>query len=270
MTRLTTRIAHRTRAAAGGIAIGAAIAVAAAIPAAATAGTSGTNATDANAIHHYKVTITNLTKGQPLSPPVITTNYGSGEIFKVGSAANWGVEQISENGNSDPLFDGLQADQKAGYVTGLVRADAPLLPKGTPGGKTFKDSVTLIVAGKAGQRINLIAMLGCTNDGFIGVNSARLPKAPGRTVKLTVGDWDAGTEENTEDFADLTPTCQAAIGVKSRFGATGATETDWQLAENGVIHRHERVQETSDDGLVDAVHGWKHNKAAKVTVTEVD
>lgn len=134
----------------------------------------------------------------------------------------------------------------------------------------FGTSVTLTIKAKDGQRLSYISMLGCTNDGFAGFNAARLPRATGRTVNVPVLDYDAGTEENTEDFADLTPGCQGAIGVKSSFGATGMTMTDWQVSEDEVIRRHGGVEDVSDDGLQSSVHGWPTRAFAKVSVTRVD
>ncbi|MCW2928307.1 MAG: hypothetical protein JWM86_2275 [Thermoleophilia bacterium] len=239
-------------------------AAALAIPAASGAAESS------SAIHTYKVTITNLTKGQPLSPPIIATTYGSGQFFKPGGTANWGIQQIAENGNNTPLYDSTVLDMKAGYVTDVQRATAPLVPKGSPADAMFDQSVTLTIRAKNTDRINWASMLGCTNDGFAGFNAARLPRAKGRTVNVPVYDYDAGTEENTEDFADLGAACQGAIGVKSTLGAMGTGMTDWTLAEGGSIHRHEGIFGASDDGLLEDVHGWNPKKIAKVAVTRLD
>ena len=221
-------------------------------------------------VHTYKVTVTNLTQGQPLSPPLIVTNYGSGQIFKEGRVANWGVQQVSENGNNQPLYDSFLQDQHDGYVTDVQRASAPLVPKGSPADAMFDQTVTLTIRAKDTDRISWISMLGCTNDGFAGINAGRLPRAKGRTVRIPVIGYDAGTEENTEDFMDLTGGCQGAIGVKSQFGATGTNMTDWTLAENGVVHRHEGVFGASDDGLVPEVHDWNPRRIATFSVTRVD
>src|SRR4051812_28843492 len=78
MTRFANLL-NRSRVVAGGIALATGCAVAAAVPSISAAGTS---AAPADGLHHYRVTITNLTHGQPLSPPVLVTNFGSGEIFK--------------------------------------------------------------------------------------------------------------------------------------------------------------------------------------------
>ncbi len=240
---------------------------AAAIPATALAAESGTAAKPG--VHTYTVTITNLMKGQPLSPPIIATNYGSGQFFKPGSTANWGVQQIAENGNNTPLYESAVQDMKDGFVTDVQRATAPLVPKGSPADAMFDQSVTLTIRAKTTDRINLVSMLGCTNDGFAGFNAARLPRAKGRTVHVPVYDYDAGTEENTEDFADLGAACQGAIGVKSTLGAVGTSMTDWQLAEGGSIHRHEGIFGASDDGLLEDVHGWNPRRIAKVSIKRI-
>ena len=228
------------------------------------------SAAAATPIHTYRVTVTNLTEGQPLSPPTIVTNYGSGQIFKEGRAANWGVQQIAENGNNQPLYDSFLQDQRDGYVTDVQRASAPLVPKGSPADAMFDQTVTLTIKAKDTDRISYISMLGCTNDGFAGINAGRLPRAKGRTVRIPVLGWDAGTEENTEDFMDLTAGCQGAIGVKSQFGAMGTNMTDWTLAENGVVHPHQGVFGASDDGLVPEIHDWNPRRIATFSVTRVD
>jgi hypothetical protein len=104
----------------------------------------------------------------------------------------------------------------------------------------------------------------CTNDGFTGLDRVRLPKK-GSKVVFAQG-YDAGTEINTEDFADIVPPCQGLIGVSSDDPGTGMT--DPALAEGGVIMHHAGVMGGED--LVPAVHGWDVNApVAKVTITVV-
>jgi hypothetical protein len=255
MTRFSTIL--------GTAALALAAATALALPAASSAATTP-------ALHTYRVTITNITKGQPLSPPLIVTNYGNGQIFRDGRAANWGVQQIAENGNNTPLYESFLQDQKDGYVTDVQRAAAPLVPKGSPADAMFDQQVVLTIRAKDTDRISYISMLGCTNDGFAGSNAARLPRAKGRTVRIPVFDYDAGTEENTEDFADLGAGCQGAIGVKSALGSLGTSMTDWTLAEGGVVGRHDGIFGASDDGLVPEIHGWAPAKVASFSVTRLD
>ena len=45
----------------------------------------------------YEVTITNLTAGQPLTPPILVTHTRKTGIFQVGEAASDAIQQIAEN-----------------------------------------------------------------------------------------------------------------------------------------------------------------------------
>src|SRR5688500_942671 len=69
----------------------------------------------------YQVRITDLTSGQPLTPPVVTTHRGKHAVFEVGQPASVGVREIAENGNNAPLRAFIEADpfdQFAGFAEG--------------------------------------------------------------------------------------------------------------------------------------------------------
>jgi len=209
-------------------------------------------ATPALAAPHrtYQVTITNLTSGQALTPPLIATHRGSTQLFEVGTAASAGTQAIAENGDLAPLMASLAADRG---VSDFVAGSAPLVPEGTPLFGTFSDSVTLTIsAGPGAQFISYESMLVCTNDGFTGVDSLKLPNRIGASVTVFGAGYDAGTEVNTEDFADIVPPCQGLIGVGSDDAGTGASNP--ALAEGNVIHHHPGIQ--GGDDLVPGVHGW--------------
>lgn len=63
---------------------------------------------------------------------------------------------------------------------------------------------------------------------------------------------DARTERNTEDFADMVPPCQGAIGVSSDDEGTGAS--DPAVSEGGIVIPHPGVSGIAD--LLQEVHGW--------------
>jgi hypothetical protein len=107
-------------------------------------------------------------------------------------------------------------------------------------------------------------MLICTNDGFTGVDSLRLPKDVGDAVVVRSASYDAGTETNTEDFADIVPPCQGLVGVSSGEPGTGMSNP--ALAEGGVIHHHPGIAGGAD--LVPAIHGWT-DPVAEITVERV-
>lgn len=210
----------------------------------------------------YEVTITNLTSGQPLTPPLIATHRGSAHLFEIGATATLETQEIAENGNLAPQMAALSADPA---VSSFVAASAPLVPEGTLMSGTFSDSVTLTLdAGPGAQFLSYQSMLICTNDGFTGVDRLKLPNRIGASVTVFGAGYDAGTEINTEDFADIVPPCQALIGVTSSDAGTGTTNP--ALAEGGVIHHHPGIQGIAD--LVTAVHGWT-NPVVEITVERV-
>ena len=61
----------------------------------------------------YKVTIENLTSGQPFSPPVVATHRSNVRMFRVGRLASPELEAIAEDGNQIPMFDLFRRCQPA-------------------------------------------------------------------------------------------------------------------------------------------------------------
>lgn len=207
----------------------------------------------------YRVTITNLTAGQPFTPPVVALHNSRTQIFSIGTSASEGVRSIAENGNSGPLLNALFSDANVGEV---YEASAPLVPANNPGGTGFDSSVSFTVtAGRNVRRISFASMLICTNDGFTGINSVRLPRYK-KTVLARA--YETRTEENTEDFADIVPPCQGLIGVASDDSGTGASNPE--LAENGVVIPHAGI--VGDNDLQSRVHDWA-DPVAKIVIERV-
>ena len=141
----------------------------------------------------YEVTITNLTPGQAFTPPVLLTHSKKTGVFTIGEEASSEIQAIAENGNSTPLTDALVLDDD---VHDVVVGTVPLVPANNPGGVSFESSETFIITARGKAKfLSFASMLICTNDGFTGVDSLRLPKK-----KLTVFSmaYDARTEMNTE------------------------------------------------------------------------
>jgi Spondin_N len=232
-----------------------AVAAAAALAAAPTA--------EAKRADTFEVTFTDLTSGQPLTPAVAATHRGGDELFRVGDAASFGLKEIAENGNNAPMLSRLASERDVSDF--LEAPGGPLVPAGSPGDAMFGQSTTFtITADRGARRLSLASMLICTNDGFTGVNSLTLPSKVGESVTVETMAYDAGTEANTEDFADMVPPCQALIGVST--GEPGTGQSDPALAQNDVIRHHPGITGRRD--LVPAVHGWDVNApVARITVT---
>ena len=121
----------------------------------------------------YEVTITNLTAGQPITPPVLVTHAKDAGFFTVGEMASNEIQQLSENGNTAPLVQMLQ--DKSGIVD-IVQGDTPLVPANDPGETGLSYTQTFEVSTTGNQRyLSFASMLVCTNDGFTGIDSVKLP-----------------------------------------------------------------------------------------------
>ncbi|MEZ4417112.1 MAG: spondin domain-containing protein [Gemmatimonadota bacterium] len=204
----------------------------------------------------FEVTITNLTSSQALTPPVFATHTRSVSIFETGEPASFEIKEVAENGNVDPLVMALSGNPDVGEVVVPLNDFPPLRP-----GKVRRFEIQ--TRGEMG-RISFAAMLICTNDGFTGLNGVRLPVAVGDTKVYYSNSFDAGTEINTEDFANMVPPCPLLSGVPSSVPGTGMS--DPMLAENGVVHRHGGILGIAD--LIPAIHGWS-DPVAKVEIRRI-
>ena len=194
----------------------------------------------------YKVTITNLTDGQLMTPFVVATHKPGARVFKTGRPASEGVQAVAENGGVPVLVAELQA--KKGFHEVAVAGAAPIAPG---------DSVEVYISGTNRARaLSAVGMLICTNDGFAGLNRVRLPKSGTKTFYGRA--YDAGTELNTEAYADLVPPCDG-------MGQTGMSNP--ALAENSKVRGHQGIKGIAD--LDPGIHGWS-NPVIKVTVERVD
>lgn len=213
----------------------------------------GSSVTTATNSRQYRVTFYNLTSKQAFTPPAIAIHRGQINFFAVGLPASEGVKEIAENGNLTPFLDSLANRPR---VTNVIVAASN--PPPLQGGQ----SISVEFDAEQGSRyLSFVSMLICTNDGFTGVNSLRLPRWRGDTVRAYTIAYDAGTEINTEDFADLVPPCQIFGGVSSGEPGTGTSNP--ALAQNDIIRPHRGIIGGSD--LLPEVHGWDE-PVAKIVI----
>lgn len=209
----------------------------------------------------YEITITNNNRTQWFTPPVLAVHERSAQVFSVGKKASIGVTEIAENGNLDPLVGALTGAPGITSVGVAVSAGPPPLAPG--------ESTTLTLTGSnRHDRLSMVAMLICTNDGFSGLDTVRLPRWVGDSALYGAGSYDAGTEVNTENLGDIVPPCQALNRVADPEGEPGSGVSNPALAENGKIKRHRGVQGIDD--LTAASHGWDTGQASLVlSITRV-
>jgi Spondin_N len=209
----------------------------------------------------YRVTLTDLTHGQPFSPPVAATHHQQLHMFQVGHLATDQLATIAQDGNEAPMFNLFNG---AAGVTQAVDVGQPLTPSGRTVG-SFTDSVTFDIQARARDRFSIATMLICTNDGFLGLDGVRLPDDGSRTLFL-VG-WDAGRENNTEKSSDIVDPCSALGPVVLAGDPNGNRDAEVATVPGTVIQLHPGIQGAGD--LSPALHGWR-DPVAKVTITRLD
>jgi len=208
----------------------------------------------------YEVTVTNITPGQPITPPLLVTHSKDVSLFTVGEEASDELQQLAENGNANLLIEKLKG--KSGVMDIVKGSVGHLVPANDPGDTGLSYSETFVISGEGNMRyLSFASMLVCTNDGIAGVDSVRLPINQ-KTVYAMA--YDARTEMNTEDFADLVPPCQAAIGVSSDDEGTGITNPE--LAEDGIVIPHPGI--VGDEDLLKKVHSWG-NPVVKIDIVRM-
>jgi len=215
-------------------------------------------ATDDSSVRTYQVTITNLAATQPISPPVVVTHNKDVRFWQRGDTASDGIVAIAENG--DPSVAAGALPGVAG-VTDVVNVGQPLTLAGTVFGD-FTDSVTITIEAHRGDRLSLAGMLICTNDGFAGVDSVRVPNSGTRTTYARA--YDSGSEINTERSEDIVDAC-SDLGPVSLNGDPNGNENE-TVDASGVISKHRGIVGESD--LLTA-HNWD-NKVLEVTITAVN
>lgn len=206
------------------------------------------------AVHQYRVTLENLTTGQVFSPGVIATHTNKVSVWDVGAPASVGIQNIAEDGNELQAVTDLE---NMPGVFDVVDIDAPTNRIGGQAPFPTSRTFTISAAGNA-NRLSLAVMIICTNDGFTGVSSVKLPGGFKPDVH-EVGAWDAGTEFNNQLSTHIVPPCGGA-GPKP-FPA--GDNLNLRVAESGVIHPHQNILNLGF--LEPALHGW-NGPVARITI----
>jgi len=207
------------------------------------AGLTYSSSAMANGYASYHVTITNLTNSIIFTPILVASQRREVSIYELGSPAGEDLAAIAEAGDIGPLTSTLNGNHR---VVDVQNSGGPLLP-----GK----SVTVVVSAAHGaRRISIAAMMLPTNDGFIALDSVRVPRH-GSATFFSPG-FDAGSEENDELCTNIPgPVCN---GVGPSPGENNGDE--------GYVHIHRGMHGIGD--LAADVYDWR-NPVARIMVTRV-
>ena len=202
----------------------------------------------------YRITVTNLTTGQPLSPGVFVTHSRRVSLFSEGTEASAGIREIAENGDPSVAAAALTG---AHGVHSVVTTGAPV---GIVGGTPFPSSLSFeIEAGGNANLLSLSLMLICTNDGFAGLDGVRLPGGFHDDAVFYAEGYDSGTERNDELAASIVPPCFGIGPVKGLVGGAGHTD------QNGVVRHHRGIRGIAD---LTSAHDWD-GPVARITVQRI-
>jgi hypothetical protein len=128
---------------------------------------------------------------------------------------------------------------------------------------SFTDTASFEIRAREGDRLSLATMLICTNDGFLGLDSVKLPDDEARTFFLN--GYDAGRENNTEVSEHIVDPCSALGPAVLPGDPDGNLESGPGVTTDPPerIRHHPNIQGGGE--LSVALHGWS-DPVAKVTV----
>ncbi len=187
---------------------------------------------------HYRVTITNITRGQIISPPILISHDRNFHLFKLGYPAPPGFDVLAEDGDTGPLETYLDS---LGSVYDYRVADGGIMPG---------QSVTIKIKTKRGYRyLSAAGMLVISNDAFFAMRRV-YARSWGNTV-VDAPAYDSGSEVNSED-------CDFIPGPPC--GSSGVRDTD---GAEGYVYPHSGIHGIGD--LEPAEHDW-NNPVASIMI----
>lgn len=199
----------------------------------------------------FSVTIKNLTNGVYFTPLLITAHDGHQNLFETGEPATEQLRAMAEGGDLSGLLEqlgGADGDTIANPVNGLLGP-----------GESAQD-VRLSPEGRRNRYLSIVAMLLPTNDGFVGLDSLKIPIFPG-TYRYYLYGYDAGTEANDEVITGGGAPGQPGIPADpgGNAGNSGSGVIDFDYNTNVHIHRGIVGDDDPNGGgsdLNSAVHRW--------------
>ena len=174
-----------------------------------------------------EVKITNLTKGINFTPLLVSAHNAGAKLFTSGEASSNALQKMAEGGS----ITDLASDLTGAGATNMENPAGGLLAPGASA------TTTLIIDDTQGNEyLSIVAMMLPTNDGFIALNSAKIPSQAG-TYIYKLNAYDAGTEANDEIIngagAPNSAGVPAAPDGTGGTGASGLTST-----VEGFVHIH--------------------------------
>jgi len=156
----------------------------------------------------YKVSITNLTKGQVMTPPVVVVRRKSFVLFTLGEEASEGLKRQARDGDPQLLLDELKVAEGVGSTT---VGGGPIL---------WRETQVIEFSASPRDQLSVSSMLASTNDAFVARRGLSLKSIKGRKRVVLLRVYDAGAEINDELCAHIPgPPCgNAGVDTEDNEG----------------------------------------------------
>ena len=190
-----------------------------------------------------EVSITNLTRGQVLSPVFMAVHHrDAGPLYALGQPASEALAKMAEDADASELLSEWDPDANDDVIhAGVFTLDGGPIPPGETISTHFE-------VAEAAPLLSFASMLVTTNDAFIGAGGLDMTQS--RTVLLNA--YDAGSEANSENCAFIPgPPC----GNHARDDAES----------EGFIHVHAGIHGGKGSDLDPATHDWR-DPVARLTI----
>ena len=203
------------------------------------------------------ITLVNLTHSLAFTPVLVAAHDQDNSLFTLGEEATLSLQKMAEGGDTSDL----KSDVSASGGTTLDLTSAPTLAGTTSTGAIDTES---------NEYLSLTAMILPTNDGFVGLDSWKIPTEAG-TYTIMLNAYDAGTEINDEIInGGGSPGVAGIPADPSGNAGTGGTGASLNEANTNVHIHPGSVGDTDTEGgisdLDSTVHRWL-NPVAKLVVT---
>lgn len=202
----------------------------------------------------FRLSVTNLTANQPLSPIAAVVHSDGWSVFELGSPVSVELEELAEGGENAPFLASADEDANVNQTLSSAGAVAP----GSMSSMEFEVDETDLGT----LQLSVVSMLVNTNDAITALKQVDLMSLEvGDSMSYNTLSYDAGTEANTEVAASI----PGPVSMGEGFNTDRDDVRDSVFVHPGAI--------TVDDGLtgsaLNSTHKWD-NPVMRVTLERVE
>lgn len=195
----------------------------------------------------YRITISNLSYAQPMSPVAVILHNNGYRGWTLGGAASDALEQLAEGGDNSAFIDAADAILK-------VSGEGIIMPGAT-------EDFDLVVNEMPELQLTIVSMLVNTNDAFTGITGADLTQlGVGESQVIELPVYDAGTEANMELMGSIPGPADGGVGYDAM-----RDDVDYVAGHPGVVGSANGYSES----VLDESHRFDA-PLALLTVTRVE